>query len=126
MPAWRDPLTVTTGAANGEETTEKSFIGKLVSIQYVKDATASYTGTGTDIDITNTKTGEALFSADDVDASFMVYPRVQVTDIAGTGLVLNSDDDPMVEQFRLAYDTITVTVTAGGAAKTGAFHFVVE
>lgn len=115
---------VVTVTSNGSQVGSGStpiINGRVLAIHYVKGDYAN----GVDIDIDTSVLSTVLYSADDVNASVSVYPRVQVTNTGGTGLTYDGTRT-VNEPIPVANETVDIAVAQAGASKTGTFHVIVE
>ena len=113
----RHQITLTASACVASGSTDV-VTGRVLMIGYTKVDFPN----GVTFAITTSSASVALWSQASVNASATIYPRVQVTGANTTGLVLNSDDDPMVDYIRCIHETVDIALTAAGsAATTGTF-----
>lgn len=120
--AQRVAVTVTT-AADGSATVYSDVLtGKLSQIRYVKTDFAN----GSTFTITAEATGETLWSESNVDASATRAPRQATHSVLGAAALYAAAGTAVNDQIALALDRIKIVIAAGGATKTGVFHFVLE
>ncbi len=107
-----------TGAAGATFDDVPELRGYIESIVYEPDGTAPYAAAST-FAVTIIRPGftsETILTGIALDAGAKVLrPRVPVHDSAGAAVA------GVVDRVAIAYEKIRVTVTAGGAAKTGKF-----
>lgn len=120
--AQRVAVTVTT-AADGSATAYSDVLtGKLSQIRYVKTDFAN----GSTFTITAEATGETLWSESNVDASATRAPRQATHSVLGAAALYAAAGAAVNDQIALALDRIKIVIAAGGATKTGVFHFILE
>lgn len=120
-------LTDTTSNATAvlPSTSEGGFINGIVdTILYYKDGTAPPT-TLANFTITVENTSQSIFNRTSVanEASFEVCPVRQSHTVAGTTLAVATIGIPGVS---VCNSRLIVSVTSGGAAKTGTFEVIVR
>lgn len=114
-------VTVTSNASQVGSGSTPVVNGRVLAIHYVKGDYAN----GVDIDIDTSSIGTVLYSADDVNNSVSVYPRVAVQDTGGTGVTYDGTNE-IYEPIPVANETIDIAIAQAGATKTGTFHVIVE
>lgn len=120
--AQRVAVTVTT-AADGSATAYSEVVtGKLSQIRYVKTDFAD----GSTFTITAEATGETLWTEAAVNASATRAPRQATHSTAGAAALYAAAGTAVNDKIALALDRIKIVIAAGGATKTGTFHFVLE
>lgn len=120
--AKRVAVAVTT-AADGSATTYSDVVtGKLSQIRYVKTDFDN----GSTITVTAEATGETLWTESNVNASATRAPRQATHSTAGAAALYAAGGAAVNDKIALADDRIKIVVAAGGNAKTGTFHFVLE
>jgi hypothetical protein len=120
--AERHEVAVTT-AADGSATAYSPVVtGKVSQIRYVKTDFAA----GVDFTITSEATGETIWTQLDVNASATVAPRQSTHDTAGVASLYAAAGAAVNDHICLAHDRIKIVIAAGGNAKTGVFHIVME
>lgn len=118
-------ITVTT-AADGTATAYlpsqagQVLEGRILGIVYTKDDYAD----GVDFDVSLERSGQVVWSEDDVNASTTVYPRRQVHTTAGVAATLEGAQ-PMLEPVIAGKERLKIEIAAGGAAKSGNFKVLV-
>ena len=100
------------------------FTGFLYGISYVKDLVNPYTD-GVDFNINVTDNTFRVWVETNVNASKVVYPRGDAHDQAGDPVYVNSSAEAEQRLHPLINDTITITITSGGASKVGSFYIFV-
>src|SRR5262245_28703960 len=111
-------IVTTDGSGNASTVTDK-LRGKLHAIRYVKTDYAA----GVDFTITNTSTGESLWTQVDQNASAIKRPRAATHDGVGAALLYAAGGTAQSSFFELAGETVTIAIAQGGATKTGQFIF---
>lgn len=110
-------------AADGSATVYSAFLsGRLAAIHYIKTDFAD----GVDFTITSEATGETLWTESDVNAAKVCRPRGATHTNAGVAALYASAGTAVNDLIRLGRDRIKIVIAAGGNAKNGAFHIVVE
>lgn len=105
---------VTTAADGTASVVTSPLHGLLESIQYIKPSTGSYAD-GVDFTITNTQTGETVWTQSNVNASVTKHPRTLVQDTGG------SDISGDYGNILFVADTLTIALASGGDTKHGTF-----
>lgn len=113
----RASVTVTTDGDGNAVAYTDPVAGLLNQIRYVK---TDFTD-GVDFDVTVEDTGEVLWDEDNVNATKTVHPRAGSHSTAGVALTYDGAN-AVGEKIAVA-GRIKIAVGAGGANKTGAFHF---
>jgi hypothetical protein len=121
----RFTVTVTTDADGNALAYTPRFSGKVHSIHYVKPGAASYTD-GVDFTITAEKTGETIWTEANVNASAVRYPRAPTHSTAGVAALYAAGGTAVLAAVALANDRVKIALAAGGAAKAGEFHVLVD
>ena len=111
--------TASDGTATGYS--GRTFNGKLVAIQYIKEDYAN----GVDFTITSEETGQTIWTQSDVNASATKYPLTQACSTAGVAATLDGTRALLVP-IALTNERIKVEIAQGGDTKVGAFGFIVE
>jgi len=107
--------TITTDA-NGDATEYiRDCDGFIHFVQYVKTDYA----TGVDFVITLDTIGENVWNESNVDASKIVYPKVQNHDTVGAAITGEYD------RIYMGSDHLKIVVSNGGANKTGIFRAMI-
>lgn len=115
-------VTVTT-AADGSATAYSEIVtGKLSQIRYVKTDFDN----GSTITVTSEATGETLWVETGVNASATRAPRQATHSTAGVAALYAGAGTAVNDKIALADDRIKIVIAAGGNAKIGTFHFVIE
>ena len=99
--------------------------GKIHSVIYVKDGTTPYTN-GVDFAITADASGENIWTEADVNASKSCYPRAPTHSQAGVASLYASGGLAVQAPVALANERVKISLSAGGATKTGVFHVLVD
>lgn len=121
--ATRYTVAVTT-AADGSATayTDGPLTGKVSQIRYVKEDFDA----GVDFTITSEATGETIWAELDVNASATRAPRQATHSTAGVASLYATGGAAVNDKIALANDRIKIVIAAGGNAKSGTFHILVE
>jgi hypothetical protein len=98
--------------------------GKIQSVRYVKDGSASFTD-GVDFTITTEAGGENVWVDTNINASEIVHPRGATHDSVGAPILYAVGGSPVTDSICMVNDRIKVVVAAGGAAKLGRFIIVI-
>jgi hypothetical protein len=123
--AKRLKVTVTT-ASDGSATAYSPRVnGRLISIQYVKPGSGSYTD-GVDFTITSEATGETLWTESDVNATARRYPRAATHSALGVAALYAAAGTAVQDKIVLANDRVKIVLASGGASKVGDFHIVID
>lgn len=110
-------------AADGSATAHSPVLtGKLSQIRYVKDDFDA----GVDFNITAEATGETLWAENDVNASATRAPRQATHSTAGAAALYAGGGTAVLDKIALANDRVKIVIAAGGNAKHGTFHIVME
>lgn len=120
--AQRLAVSVTTIADGSATAYSEVVTGKLSQIRYVKTDFAD----GSTFTITSEATGETLWTEAAVNASATRAPRQATHSTAGAAALYAAAGTAVNDQIALALDRIKIVITAGGATKTGVFHFILE
>jgi len=111
-------------AADGSATAYSAVVnGRVLSIQYVKDATTPFSD-GVDFTVTGEITGTTLWSELNVNASKAVAPREQVHSTAGVGLTYDGTR-AVCEPVGFAEERVKIVIASGGDTKKGRFYILV-
>lgn len=118
-------VTVTT-AADGTAIGYSSRIsGKIHQIEYLKDGANGYAD-GVDFTITGEATGVSIWAQNDVNASAVRAPRQPLHSQAGIASLYASGGTAVQDKIALARDRVKIAIAAGGNAKVGTFHILVD
>ncbi|WP_341989764.1 hypothetical protein [Azorhizobium sp. AG788] len=115
-------LTITTAADGSATAYSPRVAGKIHSVQYVKTDYAD----GVDFTVTCEATGENIWTESNVNASAVRYPRAATHSQAGVAALYASGGTAVMDKVAIASDRIKVVIAAGGNAKTGALHILVD
>lgn len=118
----RYKVTLTTAADGSVIGFTPRVSGKLHSIHYVKTDFAA----GVDFTITAEATGETLWTQANVDASAAVYPRAATHSTVGVASLYAAAGTAVQDKPGLANDRVKISIAAGGNAKVGTFHVLVD
>jgi hypothetical protein len=118
-------VTVTTDGSGDATAYSPRISGKVHAVSYVKPGAASYTD-GVDFVITCEATGQIIWDEDNVNATAHRATRQPAHDQVGVALLYAAGGTAQTVPIALASDRIKIVVAAGGAAKVGAFHFLID
>lgn len=119
MAVKRHVVTVTTIAnQTGSGLTDDPLCGHISAIRYVKTDYAN----GVDFVITGEKSGIAVLTGTDVNASATFAPRHATCDVAGAASLYAAGGEPVEALIPVAGERLQIAVAQGGASKTGTFH----
>ena len=121
----RVKVTVTTDGSGAATAYTPTLSGKVHSIDYVKPGATSYTD-GVDFAITDEATGAGLWTQSDVNASAKVMPRGPTHSLVGVATLYAAGGTGVLDKVAIAQSRIKIVLAQGGAAKVGAFHFLIE
>ncbi|MFN3584841.1 hypothetical protein [Phenylobacterium sp.] len=121
----RYKLTLTTAADGSVTGYTPRVSGRIHSIQYVKDGSNGYAA-GVDFAVTAEATGENIWTEADVNASAVRYPRAPTHSQAGVAALYAAGGTAVLAPIGVANDRVKIAVTAGGNAKVGVFHVLVD
>ncbi len=120
MRRYKVPVTT---AADGSATAYSPRIaGKIHSVHYVKTDFAD----GVDFTITSEATGESILAKSDVNASAVFYPRAATHGQDGAAALYAAGGAGVLDKIAFASDRVKIVVAAGGNAKSGTFHVLVD
>ena len=115
-------ITVTTAADGSATAYSEVCTGKLSQIRYVKTDFDN----GSTFTITSEATGETLWTETGVNASATRAPRQATHSTAGVAALYAAAGTAVNDKIALAVDRIKIVIAAGGNAKIGTFHVVIE
>lgn len=119
--ASREAIVVTTDAS-GDATCYSSVItGRIVTIIYVKTDFADTV----DFTITLNKTGEGLWTEENITANTVRAPRQATHATDGTASLYAATGEPVEDYIVAANDRVKIVVGGGGNTKSGTFYIVV-
>ena len=120
--AERHAITVVT-ASDGSATAYSPVVtGKVSRIVYVATDYAA----GVDFTITAEATGETIWTELNVNASATKAPRQATHSTAGVAALYAAGGTAVNDKIALANDRVKIVIAAGGNAKTGTFHLIME
>ncbi len=126
--AWikRYTITGTTHVSAGSltEYTDVPVNGKILRIDYVKDATTPLSD-GSTMTLTGETSGVAVWAQTGVNASATVYPRTQVHSTAGVGLTLDGTRTAC-EPIPIYGERLKMVIASGGNSKVATWYVYVE
>ena len=120
--AERHSIAVVTAADGSATAYSPAVTGKVSQIRYVKTDFAA----GVDFTITAEATGETIWTQTNVDASVTVAPRQATHSTAGAAALYAAGGTAVNDKIALANDRVKIVIAAGGNAKTGTFHLIME
>lgn len=123
--AQREVVSVTTAVGGAATAYSGVVTGKVSQIRYVKDGTTPFTD-GVDFVVTAEATGEILWDEDNVNASATRAPRQATHDTLGVAAVFIAAGQAVLDKIALANDRVKIVIAAGGDAKLGVFHILIE
>lgn len=121
----RVKVTVTTDGSGDATAYTPSISGSIYGVSYVKPGAASYTD-GVDFAITNETTGQDIWVESNVNATAHRAPRQPVHSQAGVAGLYAAAGAAVLVPLALSQSRIKIVVSSGGAAKVGAFHFLID
>jgi hypothetical protein len=122
MAMRRYKVTVTTAADGSATAYTPRLSGKLQSIHYVKTDFAD----GVDFTITSEATGQSLWTDTNINAAEVVSPRAPTHDQVGAALLYAAGGTAVAAEIPLGNDRVKIVIAAGGNAKVGTFHVLVD
>jgi hypothetical protein len=125
MTMRRYKVTITTAADGTATGYTPRIAGEVHQIEYVKDGSNGY-ATGVDFTITGEATGVSLWAQSNVDASAVVAPRQPTHSQAGVAALYAASGTAVQARVALASDRVKIVLAAGGNAKVGVFHVLVD
>lgn len=123
MYAEQYTVTVVTGTATGSGQSPV-VTGRILTIRYVKHGTLDYAA-GVDFTITAERTGETIWTEQNVDASKTVAPRQGTHTTAGVAAVYIASGQAVNDYIWLVDDRVNIAIANGGDAKSGTFYITV-
>ncbi|CDX49218.1 conserved hypothetical protein [Mesorhizobium plurifarium] len=118
----RYKVAITTAADGSATAYTPRLSGKIHSIQYVKNNFDD----GVDFTVTAEATGESILAKSDVNASAVFYPRAPTHTQAGAAALFAAGGTAVQDKIGLGNDRVKIVVAAGGNAKSGTVHVVVD
>jgi len=110
----RHVVTLTTDGSGAATGYTPNLWGRILGIRYLKTDFSN----GVTFSVTVESTGQTVWSEASVNASATRYPRDQVHNTSGTALTYNGTQT-VNEPIAVANDRLVITVSSGGATKTG-------
>lgn len=95
--------------------------GRILEIRYVKTDFAD----GVDFDVTLERSGDVVWSEDDINASTSRAPRQATHGTDGAALAYADAGEPVTDFVYAADDRIKIVVASGGDTKSGSFEILV-
>jgi len=117
----RYTISVITAAGGGATAYFPAAQGRVLRIAYTKVDFAD----GVDFAITTDKTGQNVWTENNVNASKAICPRQPTHDPAGAASLYAAAGEPVECHIWVAGERIKVVVTAGGASKSGTFEAII-
>lgn len=121
----RYKVTVTTAADGSATAYSPRISGKVHSITYEKPGANSYAD-GVDFTMTAENTGEGLWTEANVNATATRYPRAPTHSQTGVASLFAAGGTAVQDKVALGNDRVKIVLAAGGNAKVGAFHILVD
>lgn len=122
MALRRHVVPVTT-AADGSATVYSPYLsGYVHEIHYIK---TDFTD-GVDFTITAEATGETIWTESNVNLAAVKAPRQATHSNAGVASLYAAGGTAVNDRIALGRDRVKIVIAAGGNAKVGAFHIVVD
>jgi hypothetical protein len=118
----RYKVAITTAADGSATAYTPRLSGKIHSIQYVKTDFAN----GVGFTVTSEATGESIWAEASVNASAVRYPRAPTHSQAGAAALFAAGGTAVQDKIGVANDRVKIVVAAGGNAKSGAVHVLVD
>jgi hypothetical protein len=125
MGMMRKVVSVTTDGSGDATAYTPPVNGEIESITYVKPGAGSYTD-GVDFALTNEATGEVIWTGTNVNATVTVKPRKAVVTELQAAALYAAGGVAVLDKISIARARIKIVIAAGGATKTGAFHFNIK
>jgi hypothetical protein len=116
----RETVTLTTAADGSVIDYSTPVNGRVLSVRYVKTDFAD----GVDFAITTETSGQQIWDQDNVNASATKAPRQAVHNTAGVAAEY-ATGFAIVEPIVVADERIKISITNGGATKSGTFHITI-
>lgn len=112
-----------TTASDGSATAYSPVLnGRVVSLRYVK---TDYADT-VDFVVTAERTGETIWSEENVTASATRHPRAATHTTAGAAALYASGGLGVLDKIALDQDRVKIVLANGGDTKSGKFHITIE
>ncbi len=121
MHAQRYEITVPVSAGGVADVTSPVVNGRILSIQYVKTDYAD----GSTFTLTGKRTGMAIWSESNVNASTTRAPGQPTHSQVGAAIVQGDSASPVNDYIYVADEEIRIQVSGGGVSKTGKFYITV-
>ena len=121
----RIKVTVTTDGSGDATAYSTRQSGKIHAVSYVKPGAGSYTD-GVDFTITSEATGQNIWVESNVNATAHRAPRQPTHSQAGVASLHAAGGTAVETPVAIANDRIKIVIAQGGAAKVGAFHFLID
>ncbi|TJV70334.1 MAG: hypothetical protein E5X76_20075 [Mesorhizobium sp.] len=118
----RYKVAITTAADGSATAYTPRLSGKVHSIQYVKTDFAN----GVGFTVTSEATGESIWAEAAVNASAVRYPRAPTHSQAGAAALYAAGGTAVQDKIGLGNDRVKIVVAAGGNAKSGTVHVLVD
>ncbi|RAZ75832.1 hypothetical protein [Mesorhizobium atlanticum] len=118
----RYKVAITTAADGSATAYTPRLSGKIHSIQYVKTDFAN----GVGFTVTSEATGESIWAEAAVNASAVRYPRAPTHTQAGAAALFAAGGTAVQDKIGLGNDRVKIVVAAGGNAKSGTVHVLVD
>ncbi len=118
----RFKVAITTAADGSATAYTPRVAGKVQQIEYVKGNFDD----GVDFAITGEATGIGLWTESNVNDSAVRAPRQATHSQVGAALLYAAGGAAVAEPIGLASDRVEIVIAAGGNAKTGTFHVLID
>lgn len=118
----RYKVTITTAADGSATAYTPRVSGKLHQIEYVKTDFAD----GVDFTITGEATGVGLWTESNVNAAAVKAPRLATHTQVGVASLYAAGGTAVQDCIALASDRVKIVIAAGGNAKIGTFHVLMD
>lgn len=121
----RVTVSVTTDGSGDATAYSPQVSGEIFGVSYVKPGAGSYTD-GVDFAITNETTGQGIWTEANVNATAHRAPRQAVHTLVGVAGLYAAAGEAVLVPVAIARSRIKIVLAQGGAAKVGAFHFLIK
>ena len=112
---------IVTSADDGSATGYTPVVnGRILSIQYIKDAETAFTD-GVDFTIITETTNQTIWTQTNVDASALVAPRQATHSTAGVASLYAAAGQAVTDFVYVSNERIKIGIASGGNSKLGRF-----
>lgn len=115
-------IPVTLDGAGAVTTFSDQFSGKISQIRYVKNNFSN----GSTLTFTMERTGEAVWSETNVNASATRAPRQATHGVDGAASLYAAAGTAVQDKIAVGQDRLKLVISAGGANALGTFYVLVE